>query len=82
MLLSQVLTSADYNPARIRKIDKLCGDELDLKDKKFPVNKIRDVHKIKKKKILLALVFLVLKTRKNNIQSISKEMLSKDMLIY
>ena len=50
MLLSQILTSADYNPARIRKIDKLCGDELDLKDIKFPVNKIRDVHKIQKKK--------------------------------
>ena len=50
MLLSQILTSADYNPARIRKIDKLCGDELDLKDIKFPVNKIRDVHKIQKNK--------------------------------
>ena len=50
MLLSQILISADYNPARIRKIDKLCGDELDLKDIKFPVNKIRDVRKIKKNK--------------------------------
>ena len=57
MLLSQILTSADYNPAKIRKIDKLCGDELDLKDIKFPVNKIRDVHKIPKKSSVGITVF-------------------------
>ena len=30
-------------------MDKLFGDELDLEDIKFPVNKIRDIHKIQKK---------------------------------
>ena len=32
--------------------------------------------------ILLALLFLVMKTRKNNIQFLCEEILSKDMLIY
>ena len=62
-------------------MDKLFGDELDLEDIKFPVNKIRDIHKIQKR-IILALVLLAMKRRKNNIESISQEILSKDMLIY
>ena len=45
----QYLHSADH-PARIRKIDKLFGDELDFEDIKFPV-KIKDIHRIEKNSI-------------------------------
>ena len=42
------LIPADYQPARIRKIDNLFGDELDFEDIKFPP-KIKGIHKIEKK---------------------------------
>ena len=47
------------------KADKDFAEKLDFKDIKFPVT-IRDIHKIeKKKRILLELVFLVIKIKKN-----------------
>ena len=64
--LVRYLHPAGQHPARIRNNDKYFAKELDLKTK-FPV-KIRDIRRIKKR-ILFALVFLVMKTRKN-IQSI------------
>ena len=78
--LFRYLHDADHNPARIRKVDKDFARELDFHNITFPV-KIRDIHKIKKKKNPLALVFLVMKTKKN-IQSMCQKILSKDMLIY
>ena len=70
------------NPARITKVGKYFAKRLDFKDVKFPV-KIRELTKLKKKKrILLALVLLVMKIRKN-IQSMYQENVVKiDMLIY
>ena len=38
------ISSADHNPAKLRKADKNFPRELDFKDIKFPV-KIRDIHK-------------------------------------
>ena len=59
------LTPADHYPERIRKIDKLFGDELNFEDIEFLV-KIKNIHKTeKKKRILLALVFLFMKAKKN-----------------
>ena len=46
------------------KADKDFAEKLDFKDIKFPVT-IRDIHKIEKKRILLALVFLAIKIKKN-----------------
>ena len=40
------LHPSNQNPRRIRKVDKLCGEKLDLI--KFPV-KVRDIHKIERK---------------------------------
>ena len=52
-----------------------------IDDIKFPV-KVRDFHKIeKKKRILSSLVFLMMKI-KNNIQIMCQKILSKDMLLY
>ena len=49
----------------MRKVGNIFARELDFKDVQFPV-KIGDIHKIeKKKKLVSALVFLVMKTRKN-----------------
>ena len=42
------LHPGDIHPARIRKINKLLGDESDFEDIKFPV-KIKDIHKTEKK---------------------------------
>ena len=47
--LVKYLHPADHHPARITKADKNFAKELDFKDKKFPV-KIRDIHKIEKKR--------------------------------
>ena len=55
------LKPADYHPARITKAGKDFAKRLDFKDIKFPV-KTRDIHKIEKG-ILLALAFLVMKTK-------------------
>ena len=50
------LHPADHNSARIRKVIKLYGDNLDFKDLKFPVKvekklkkKLTKIHKIEKK---------------------------------
>ena len=56
--LVKYLHPADHRPARITKADKNVAKELDFKDKKFSV-KIRDIHKIEKKKI----ASLVIKTK-------------------
>ena len=56
--LVKYLHPADHHPSRITKADKNVAKELDFKDKKFPV-KIRDIHKIEKKKI----ASLVIKTK-------------------
>ena len=53
--LIRYLNPADYHPARIRKIVKLFGDELDFEDIKRPI-KIRNIYKIEKK-ALIALLF-------------------------
>ena len=47
--LVRYLNPADHHPARITKADKDFAKTLDFKDIKFPV-KIRDIHKIEKKK--------------------------------
>ena len=61
--LVRYLNLANHHPARIAKAGKHFAKTLDFKDIKFPV-KIRDIHKIgKKKRILLALAFLVMKTK-------------------
>ena len=67
MTFSHVFTSVDKTPAKIRKIDKDFVKELDFNNMMFPV-KIRDIHKFEKK-MVLSLVFLVTKMRRN-IQSI------------
>ena len=46
--LVRCLHRANPHLARIRKIDKLSGDELDFKNIKFPVN-IKDIHTIERK---------------------------------
>ena len=51
------LNLANHHPARMAKADKDFAKKLDFEDIKFPV-KIRDIHKI-----LLALAFLVMKTK-------------------
>ena len=59
--LVRYLDPADHNQRRITKSGKYFSKELDCKDIKFPL-KIRDILKIeKKKRILSALVFLVMK---------------------
>ena len=62
--LVRYLHPADHHPAIIRKVDISFRDELDFADIKFPVkkNKLRVFTKLKKI-ILLALVFLVMKTK-------------------
>ena len=47
--LIRYLNPADRNPARITKANKEFTKKLDFKNIKFPV-KIRDIHKIEKKK--------------------------------
>ena len=44
------LLAADHQPARVWKVDRMLEGELDIKDIKFPI-KIRDIHKIEKKKL-------------------------------
>ena len=51
------LNPADYNPSRIKKVDKLYGDKLDFV-------KGRGVNKIERKNPL-TLVFLILNIKKN-----------------
>ena len=60
--LVRYLNPADHHPAKITKTDKDFAKRLDFTDIKFPV-KIRDILKIEKKRILLTLAFLVMKTK-------------------
>ena len=55
---------ADYNPKRIWKVDKLYGDKLDFKDIINFLSELKIFSKLKQR-IPLALVFLVMKIRKN-----------------
>ena len=71
--LVRYLNPAYCNSARITKADKDFAKRLDFKGIKFPV-KLRDIHKIEKKKILLGLVFLAMKIKKN-IQSMYRKIL-------
>ena len=66
------LNPADDHSAKITKVDNDFAKKLDFKGIKFPV-KIRNIYKIEKI-ILLALVFLAMKIRKN-IQSMYHKML-------
>ena len=66
------------SPARITKN---FAKKLDFKDTKFPV-KVRDIHKIEKKRIPLALVFLVMKIKKNIQSMYQKNVVKTNMLIY
>ena len=68
---------SDHHPARTRNVDKGFSRELDL-NTKFSI-KITDIHKTEKKRIVSALVFLVMKTGKN-IQSTCQNILSKGIL--
>ena len=76
------LNSANHQTARIIKADKDFAKKLDFKDIKFSV-KVRDIQKlINWQKILLALVFLTMKIKKN-IQSMhQKNVVKKNILIY
>ena len=75
------LNPVDHNLKRITKADKYFAKRLAFKDIKFPV-KIRDIHKIKKIKILLALASLLVKT-KHNIQSMyQKNVVKINMFMY
>ena len=81
--LIRCLNLVNHHPAKIRKVDKLFPDELDLEDMKFPV-KVKDVHKIEKR-ILLALVLLVMKAKKHLVSRNKipfREILSKNVLIF
>ena len=63
--LARYLNPANHHPARIQKADKDFAKILDFKDINFPV-KIRDIHKIKKKKKdSIGISCLVLKIKKN-----------------
>ena len=54
--LVRYLNPEDNYPAKIRKIDKLFGHELDFEDIEFPV-KITDIYRIEKKYSIAISVF-------------------------
>ena len=70
---------ADSNPARIRQVEKFSESILDFKEIKVPV-KFRDFQKIEEKNCISVRVSGY--ETKKNIQSISQNILSKDMLIW
>ena len=78
--LVRYVHSADHNPKRITKADKDFAKKLDFKDITFSV-KVWDIHKIEKK-ILLTLVFLVMKIKKNIQSMYQKNVVKNIMLIY
>ena len=79
--LVRYLNPADHNIRKITKAAKDFAKRFDFEDKKFP-DKIRDIYKIGRKKILSASAFLVMKTRKK-IQSVyQKNVAKKKMLAY
>ena len=80
MVFGQVLIhTANNNPGRNRKADKDFTKEVDFKDTKLPF-KLELFTKLKKR-ITSALMFLVMKTKKN-IQYKCQKILAKDVLIY
>ena len=74
------LNPANHHPARITKGDKNFAKKIDFKDVKYLV-KIRDIHKIEKKK-RSALLFLTMKIKKNIQSMYQKKLLKKEVLIY
>ena len=68
--LVRYLHSSDHNPARIRKIDKLFGDELQFENIRFPV-KIKNIHKIEKKKNSFGISVFGYERAKKNVHFIS-----------
>ena len=76
------LNPADHNPRRITEADKDFVKKLDFENIKFPV-KIRDIHKMeKKKRIPSALAFLVVKIRKNIQFMYQKNVVKKNIMTY
>ena len=73
------LNPADRNPARIKKVDKEFAKKLDFKEIKVPV-KIGDIHKIEKKNSI-ALVFLIIKMKKNIQSMYQKNVVKKNKFI-
>ena len=65
----------------LQKRTKILSKKLDFKDIKLSV-KARDIHKIEKKEFPSALVFLVLKIKKNIQFMYQKKFAKKKMLIY
>ena len=75
------LNHANHHIAKIKKADKDFTKKIDFKDIKFEV-KIRDTHKIGKKRIPSALVFSAMKIKKNIQSMYHKNAVKKNMLIY
>ena len=65
--LVRYINPADHHSLRITKAGKYFAKRLDSKDTEFPL-KIRFIHKIEKKRMLLALAFF----GRKNINKISK----------
>lgn len=74
------LHPVDYNPAIIRKAGKCFSREIDFKDMNFRL-KLHMFTKIKKKNGINISLF-GFENKKEEIQSMCQEILSKDMLIY
>ena len=75
------LNPVHHHPTRITKADRDFPKKIHYKNIKLPV-KIRDIHKIeKKKRIPSALAFLVMKIWKNS-QFMFQKNVKKTMLIY
>ena len=74
-----MFTPCRQNLAKIKKTDKDSVRELCCKNIRLPV-KLRDTHKVEKKKIVSASVFLVIKVR-SKFQYTFQEILSRGMLI-
>ena len=75
------LNPVNHHPTRITKADRDFAKKIHYKNIKLPV-KIRDIHKIEKKRIPSALAFLVMKIRKNSQFMFHKNVVKKTMLIY
>ena len=77
------LNPAYCNPARITKTDKDFAKRLDFKGIKFPV-KLRDIHKIekKKKKNSIGIDVFGYENKEKHPIYVSKNVVKKNMLIY
>ena len=70
------------HPTRVAKAHKDFAKKVNFKGIEFPI-KMRDIHKIKKKKrIISALVFLAMKIRKTIQCMYQKNVVKKTMLSY